>query len=49
MVGLCDNNAGRLNLCAEWTRERGAEVPLYSDEQFDQMVADTKPDVVIVT
>jgi predicted dehydrogenase len=67
LVGLCDNNPGRLNLCAEWVREpnlarerglargrspvreRGIEVPVYSDEQFDQMVADTKPDVVIVT
>jgi predicted dehydrogenase len=49
LVGLCDSNAGRLQLRADWARERSVEVPAYSDDQFDQMIAETKPDVVIVT
>ncbi len=49
LVGLCDSNAGRLQLRADWVREQGVEVPTYSDDQFEQMVAETKPDVVIVT
>ncbi|MFL7793437.1 MAG: Gfo/Idh/MocA family protein [Anaerolineae bacterium] len=49
LVGLCDANAGRLQLRADWVREQGVEVPTYSDDQFEQMVVETKPDVVIVT
>jgi predicted dehydrogenase len=49
LVGLCDSNAGRLQLRADWAREQGVEVPTYSDDQFDHMIAETKPDVVIVT
>jgi predicted dehydrogenase len=49
LVGLCDSNAGRLQLRADLVREQGEEVPTYSDEQFEQMIAETKPDVVIVT
>jgi predicted dehydrogenase len=46
---LCDTNEGRLELRAEWARERGVEVPVYKDNQIDRMVAETKPDIVIVT
>jgi predicted dehydrogenase len=49
LVALCDTNEGRLRLRAEWAHEQGIEVPIYKDDQFDQMVAATKPDVVIVT
>ena len=49
LVGLCDSNAGRLQLRADWVREQGVEVPTYNDDQFEQMIAETKPDVVIVT
>ena len=49
LVGLCDSNAGRLQLRADLVREQGVEVPTYSDDQFEQMIAETKPDVVIVT
>jgi predicted dehydrogenase len=49
LVGLCDSNAGRLQLRADWAREQDVEVPTYSDGQFDQMIAETKPDMVIVT
>jgi predicted dehydrogenase len=49
LAALCDNNAGRLSLRAAWARENGIAVSTYRDDQFDQMVAETKPDVVIVT
>ena len=48
LVGLCDSNEGRLRLRADVAREHGIEAPTYSDDQFDQMIAETKPDVVIV-
>jgi predicted dehydrogenase len=43
-VGLCDNNEGRLNFGKLFI---GADCPLYQD--FDKMLMETKPDVVIVT
>lgn len=49
LVGLCDSNLGRANLRAAWARERGVNVPVYSADCFDQMIAETHPDVVIVT
>jgi predicted dehydrogenase len=49
LVGLCDSNGGRMRLRADWARERGVEVPTYSHDQFDRMIAETRPDVVIVT
>ncbi len=50
MVGYCDINQGRLELAQRKDKAMsGIEVPLYSDRQFDQMIAETKPDVVIVT
>jgi len=49
LVALCDNNAGRLGMRAAWAHENGIAVSTYRDDQFDQMVAETKPDVVIVT
>lgn len=49
LVGLCDNNLGRLRTRAEWVADRGIEVPVYLDTEFDRMIAETKPDVVIVT
>lgn len=49
LVGLCDNNEGRLRLRQAWARERGVSVPIYQADQFDQMIAETEPDVVIVT
>jgi predicted dehydrogenase len=49
LVGFCDSNEGRLRLRADWAREHGIKVPTYSDSQFDQMIAETKPDVVVVT
>jgi predicted dehydrogenase len=49
LVGLCDSNEGRLRLQAAWARERGVNVPTYGEDAFDRMIAETKPDVVIVT
>ncbi|EOZ92430.1 Myo-inositol 2-dehydrogenase 1 [Indibacter alkaliphilus LW1] len=43
-VGLCDNNKGRLDFGKQYI---GVDCPLYED--FDKMLLETKPDVVIVT
>jgi predicted dehydrogenase len=48
LVALCDMNEGRLRLRSEWARERGRTVPIYKDDQFDQMIAETRPDAVVV-
>lgn len=48
LVGICDKNEGRLKMQAERAKELGADVPVYLDTQFDQMLAETKPDTVIV-
>jgi len=50
MVGFCDRNPGRL----EYAQKRafdatGKRPPLFSAEDFDRMIAETKPDTVIVT
>jgi predicted dehydrogenase len=50
MVGYCDNNAGRLKLAQERAREQtGKDVPGYDAKDFDRMVREQKPEVVIVT
>ena len=49
LVALCDINPGRLKLCADWLRPRGIEVKTYLNTEFDQMIAETKPDTVLVT
>ena len=50
MVGYCDVNEGRLRLAQQWGRETtGREIPIYLAEDFDKMIAEQKPDVVIVT
>lgn len=54
IVGFCDNNLGRLKLAQRQSRERtGAEPPIYDISAdrtaFDRMIAETKPDEVIVT
>ncbi len=43
-VGLCDLNPGRLELAK---KNMGVNCPVFSD--FDEMIAKTKPDLVIVT
>lgn len=49
LVGLCDKNEGRLQMARSWAKERGADVPGYSPQDFDRMIAECKPDTVIVT
>jgi predicted dehydrogenase len=50
MVAYCDVNMGRLKLAQEKARAlAGYEVPLFEARDFDRMIRETKPDVVIVT
>ena len=49
MVGFCDLNRGRVERAVGRARDWGAAVRGYSAEQFDQLVAECQPDVVIVT
>jgi predicted dehydrogenase len=49
MVGYCDNNAGRVKLAVEQAGEKGARVAGYADTDFDRMIAEARPDCVIVT
>jgi len=49
LVGMCDVNPGRMDLRNDEIEESIGRVPTYAAEDFDRMVAETKPDVVIVT
>jgi predicted dehydrogenase len=50
IVAFCDLNPGRMELANKRIAEHGhPEVPLYKAEDFDRMVEETRPDVVIVT
>jgi len=50
LVGLCDTNLGRLQFHQKRLVERFkyAQVPIYLAADFDKMIAETRPDVVIV-
>jgi predicted dehydrogenase len=50
LVGLCDVNPGRLQLAQNRSKNNGSIAPpIFDAKDFDKMVKDTKPDVVIVT
>ncbi|NLF21645.1 MAG: Gfo/Idh/MocA family oxidoreductase [Lentisphaerae bacterium] len=51
LVGLCDVNAGRMELRNRLVAEKyqAPPVPTYPAEAFDRMIREQKPDVVIVT
>lgn len=50
LVAVCDTNPGRMELARERSRASGAvPAPAYLARDFDRMVAETKPDIVIVT
>ena len=50
LVALCDVNASRLALAASHIPDRnGTSVGLYDAGDFDRMIAERRPDVVIVT
>jgi predicted dehydrogenase len=49
MVAFNDLNEGRLRLAIEQAKAKGITVPGYAANDFDRMIAETKPDCVIVT
>ena len=50
LVALCDNNPGRLGLSVATVRERaGIDVAGYAADEFDALLGESHPDVVIVT
>lgn len=50
LVGVCDNNPGRIELARRRSAQNGAPVPAgYTAAEFDRMLRDRHPDVVIVT
>lgn len=50
IAALADVNAHRLALSAQWVKENaGREVATYQASDFDRMVAEQRPDTVIVT
>ena len=50
LVAICDRNQGRMDLCNRRNKEKlGAPVKTYHADQFDRMIAEQKPDVIIVT
>ncbi|MCK5113527.1 MAG: Gfo/Idh/MocA family oxidoreductase [Phycisphaerae bacterium] len=49
-VGICDLNQGRMDYWNREFKKKGyGEVPTYLAEDFDRMIAEKKPDTVIVT
>lgn len=50
LVAFCDTNQTRMNVANARVQELGLQsLPTYKAADFDQMVKDTRPDVVIVT
>jgi len=49
LVGICDPNQTRMDYCNEKIRDRCGDIPSYKAEDFDRMIAETRPDWVIVT
>ncbi len=49
IVAICDNNEGRMNLRKKNLEKLGVDVKLYADSDFEKMIAECKPDTVIVT
>ncbi len=50
LVGCCDTNQGRMDLKNRQIAAKGHdEVPTYNPSEFDRMIAETKPDVIVVT
>ncbi len=49
LVGLCDSNAGRLAQRVGWARSQGLDARGYAAADFDRMIEERRPDVVIVT
>ena len=49
LVGMCDVNQGRMDYSRREFFPDGRDIPTYRAEDFEKMIAETKPDTVIVT
>lgn len=50
LVGICDLNPGRMEVCRAEFTQAGLKAPAaYGPSDFEKMVTETKPEVVIVT
>ena len=50
VVGFCDTNLGRMNYYQTYAQKlTGKIIPAYMATDFDKMLRETKPDIVIVT
>jgi predicted dehydrogenase len=49
LVGLCEPNAGRLRQRVDFVRSKGLEAPGFGAAEFERMLAEVRPDAVIVT
>jgi predicted dehydrogenase len=49
MAGVCDLNEGRVRTRLDWADQRGGEARGYLAGDFDRMLAECRPDTVIVT
>jgi predicted dehydrogenase len=49
IAGYCDSNPGRVQRAVDVACRSGTQVPGYTHQDFDQMLAETRPDCVIVT
>ena len=50
LVAICDINPGRIELAQRQSKDAGAAVPrAYGPKEFEKMIAETRPDQVIVT
>ena len=49
LVGLCDVNRKRMEYALRSWFPNGPAIPMYKAEDFERMIAEQKPDAVIVT
>jgi predicted dehydrogenase len=49
LVGICDINAGRTRFYADRAKQHGMEIATFLAYDFDKMIAECRPDTVIVT
>jgi predicted dehydrogenase len=49
LAAVCDRNPGRVRRCQVVLAEAGVEARGYDDAGFEQMIAECRPDVVIIT
>lgn len=49
LVAICDSNPGRITLRKDMVKSSGVDPACYSPDNFDKMIAETRPDVIVVT